>query len=255
MKITIITVTYNSEQSVETAIKSVLGQSILREMPHESEGAQLEYLIIDGASKDDTVARAEALRPAFEQAGAEYRIISEPDQGIYDAMNKGIHLATGDIIGILNSDDWYEPDALETVLQTFRETACDLMFANIRMHKEGGSTFVKKARQRKFQTSRDWNHPTTFVKADLYKKYPFVNLGIHDDYGFYLKMRKLNKRIVTVDKILANFRMGGASNHKSMKEAVKRIRERYLYCYRINGYSRWYLVECIVIEAAKMILG
>ena len=255
MKITIITVTYNSEQSVETAIRSVLGQSILRTMPDKAEDIQLEYLIIDGDSKDATIARAEAFRSDFEKAGAEYRIISEPDGGIYDAMNKGIRLATGDIIGILNSDDWYEPDALETVVQTFGETDCDLMFANIRMHKADGSTFVKKARQRKFQTSRDWNHPTTFVKADLYKQYPFVNLGIHDDYGFYLKMRKLNKRIVTVDKVLADFCMGGASNHKSMKAAVKRIRERYMYCYRINGYSRWYLAECILIEAAKMILG
>ena len=68
-------------------------------------------------------------------------------------------------------------------------------------------------------------------------------------------MRKLPAKIVTVDKVLANFKMGGASNHKSMKEAMKRIRDRYQYCYRMNGYSRWYLVECVVIEAAKMILG
>lgn len=256
MKITIITVTYNSEKSIENTITSVLGQSVLSHAQEPgAQQVQLEYLIIDGASKDATIAKAEAFRSVLEQAGVAYRIVSEPDRGIYDAMNKGIHLATGDIIGILNSDDWYEPDTLETVLQTFRETACDLMFANIRMHKADGSTFVKKARQRKFQTSRDWNHPTTFVKAALYKQYPFANLGIHDDYGFYLKMQRLHKRIVTVDKVLANFRMGGASNHKSLKEAIKRIRERYLYCYRINGYSRWYLVECVVIEAVKMILG
>ncbi len=252
MKITIVTVTYNSEQSIDTAIASVLGQSILKHKPDET---QLEYLIIDGASKDATLTRAESFRTALEQAGVEYTIISEPDQGIYDAMNKGIDYATGDYLGFLNSDDWYEPDTLATVVQTIRESACDLMFANIRMHKADGSTFIKKARQRKFQTSRDWNHPTTFVKAQLYKQYPFANLGIHDDYGFYLKMQRLNKRIVTVDKVLANFRMGGASNHKSLKEALKRIRERYLYCYRINGYSRWYLVECVAIEAAKMILG
>ncbi len=254
MKITIITVTYNSEKSIETAIRSVLEQSVLQKF-HDTERPRLEYLIIDGVSKDATIAKVEAFRSAFEQAGAEYKIISEPDRGIYDAMNKGIHLATGDIIGILNSDDWYEPDTLETVVRTFRETHCDLMFANIRMHRSDGSTFVKKARQRKVQTSRDWNHPTTFVKATLYKHHPFVDLGIHDDYGFYLKMRKLHKKIVTVDKVLANFRMGGASNHKSFQEAVKRIRERYLYCYRLNGYSRWYLVECVAIEVAKMILG
>lgn len=254
MKITIITVAYNSGQTIGNAIESVAGQTILHK------GAdQLEYLIIDGASKDDTVAKAESYRPAFTQAGAErevtYKIISEPDKGIYDAMNKGIAMASGDIIGILNSDDWYEPDTLETVLHTFRESSCDLMFADIRMHKADGSTFIKKARQRRYQTSRDWNHPTTFVKAALYKQYPFVNRGIHDDYGFYLKMRSLDIKIVTVGKVLANFRMGGASNRKHLKEAVKRIRDRYRYCYRINGYSRWYLIECVAIEAAKMILG
>ena len=160
---------------------------------------------------------AESYRSRLEAKGIRYHVLSEPDGGIYDAMNKGIRNATGDIIGIINSDDWYEPEA--------------------------------------FQTSRDWNHPTTFVRAECYKKYPFRQLGIHDDYGFFLQMRKLGKQIVTVDKVLANFHMGGASNHKDLKAARKRIRDRYLYCYRINGYSRWYLIECVVIEAAKLILG
>ena len=275
MKITIITVAYNSEKSIGKAIESVAGQTVLRQAaPGQAASGKsadqagtdgskskapgtdiLEYLIIDGASKDNTVAVAESFRPALEAAGVTYRIVSEPDGGIYDAMNKGICLATGDIIGILNSDDWYEPDTLETVLQTFATRDCDLMFADIRMHKADGKTFVKHAKLGKYETSRNWNHPTTFVKAELYKKYPFRNLGIHDDYGFYLQMRKLPAKIVTVDKVLANFRMGGASNHKSLKEAVKRIKDRYRYCYRVNGYSRWYLVECVVIEAAKMILG
>ena len=189
MKITIITVAYNSEKSVETAISSVLGQSILKDTARR-EKAKLEYLIIDGASKDGTVQKAEGFRTAFEQAGVEYRIVSEPDHGIYDAMNKGIRLATGDIIGILNSDDWYEPETLKMVEKTFCETACDLMFADICMHKADHSCFIKKARQRRFQTSRDWNHPTTFVKAELYKQYPFACQGIHDDYGFYLDLRK-----------------------------------------------------------------
>ena len=170
-------------------------------------------------------------------------------------MNKGIRLATGDIIGILNSDDTYEPDTLETVAETFAREHCDLMYANIRMHKTDGSTFIKKARMRRFETSRDWNHPTTFVRADLYKANPFRNLGIHDDYGFFLQMKKQKRNIVIVDKVLANFRMGGASNHKDFKAARKRIRDRYKYCYRINGYSRWYLIECVAIEAAKMVLG
>lgn len=245
MKVSIITVAYNSEHSIGHAIESVCNQTY----------SNIEYIIIDGASTDRTVEIAEGYRQMIEDKGVEYRIISEPDEGIYDAMNKGIHLAAGEVIGILNSDDWYEQDAVETVVHTFKEIKCDLMFANIRMHKADGTSFIKKGRLRKFQTSRDWNHPTTFVKAQIYKKYPFRKLGIHDDYGFFLQMKKIGIKIVTVDKVLANFRMGGASNHKDIKAAKKRIKDRYLYCYRINGYSRWYLVECVAIEIVKMILG
>ncbi len=248
MKVTIITVAYNSGRMIGRAIGSVLGQ----ELPA---GTDMEYLVIDGASTDDTVQVAEGYRAALEEKGIAYRIVSEPDKGIYDAMNKGIRLAGGDIIGILNSDDWYEPDTVRTVTRVFGETGCDLLFADIRMHKADGSTFVKKAKQTRIQTSRHWNHPTTFVKAKLYKEHPFRDLGIHDDYGFYLQMRKLGVKIVTVDQVLANFQMGGASNHRSLKEAVRRIRDRYLYCYRINGYSRLYLIECVAIELAKMILA
>lgn len=245
MRISVITIAYNSENCIGRTIESVLAQSY----------TDVEYLIIDGASKDGTVEVAESYRAALEEKGITYRVYSEPDGGIYDAMNKGIRLATGDVIGILNSDDTYEPETLATVAETFAETDCELMFADIRIHKQDGSSFVKKARLRKPETSRDWNHPTTFVKAELYKEYPFRCLGIHDDYGFFLQMKKQNRRIVTVNKVLANFRMGGASNKKSFKAAKKRIKDRYQYCYRINGYSRLYMIECLAIEAAKMVLG
>jgi len=245
MKISVITVSYNSEKSIKRTIKSILEQTY----------TNIEYWIIDGKSKDKTVEIAESFRPKMEARGIVYHIVSEPDGGIYDAMNKGIAKASGDIIGLLNSDDTYEPDALQTVADTFAREHCDLMFANIRMHKTDGSTFVKKAKLGRYETSRHWNHPTTFVKAQVYKETPFRNLGIHDDYGFYLQVKKQGKKIVIIDKVLANFHMGGASNHKDFKAAKKRIMDRYKYCYRINGYSRLYIIECVVIEAAKMVLG
>lgn len=249
MKLTVITIAYNSAGDIGRTIESVLAQE-RGETP-----CDIEYLIVDGASSDDTVAVAESYLPAMEERGIACRIDSEPDAGIYDAMNKGIRRATGDIIGILNSGDWYEPIAAGTAADTFAGTQCDLMYADIRMHKADGTTFVKKARQRRYQTSRDWNHPTTFVRAELYRQYPFRCLGIHDDYGFFLQMRRQGRHIVTVDKVLADFVMGGASNRKDLKAAGKRIMDRYRYCYRINGYSRWYMAECVAIEAAKMILG
>lgn len=248
MKISVITVAYNSENSIGHTIESVLGQK-------HSDEVQIEYLIIDGKSGDGTLAVAESYREALERNGIIYRVFSEPDGGIYDAMNKGIRLAEGDVVGVLNSDDWYESDTLQTVADTFERENCDLMYANIRIHRTDASTFIKKARSRSFQTSRDWNHPTTFVRADICKQNPFRNLGIHDDYGFFLQMKRQNRRIVIVDKVLADFRMGGASNRKDFRAAKKRIMDRYRYCYRINGYSRLYMIECVVIEAAKMILG
>lgn len=243
--VSIITVTYNSQKTLAATMESVLKQTY----------SQMEYLIIDGASEDGTVELAESYRERFEQRGGRLCVVSEPDGGIYDAMNKGIRLASGEIIGILNSDDWYEPDTVETVVKEFEKEECDLLFANVRMHKRDGSSFVKKARVRRFQTSRDWNHPTMFVRADVYKSHPFRNQGIHDDYGCYLQLAKEGYRIKTLNKVLANFRMGGVSNHKSMKEALNRVKDRYRWCYRVNGYSRWYLLECVAIEAAKMILG
>ncbi len=245
MRISIITIAYNSEKSIGGTIEAVLAQK-------ESD---LEYLIIDGKSTDKTVEIAEGYRSQMERAGVAYSIVSEPDKGIYDAMNKGIRLAGGDIIGIINSGDWYEPGTISLVKKYFAKKKCDLMFGNIRIHRKGGNSFVKKARIRRFQTSRDWNHPTMFVKARLYKAYPFLCRGIHDDYGFYLKMRKMGVKILAVDDVLANFEMGGASNRKSFGEAVKRIRDRYRYCYRVNGYSRWYFLECVAIEAAKYMIG
>lgn len=243
--ISVITISYNSQETIGRTIESVLRQGF----------HSIEYIIIDGNSSDATVSIAESYRERMEAQGIRYRIYSEPDAGIYDAMNKGIRLAEGDIIGILNSGDWYEDNTVKTVTKVFDKKQCDLVFGNIRLHRVKGGTLIKKARIRKFQTSRDWNHPTMFVRAELYKKNPFLCKGVHDDYGFYLKMVKQDVKITILDRVLANFEMGGISNNKSLKSAKKRIMDRYQWCYRINGYSRWYMLECILTETAKMILG
>lgn len=242
--VTIITVTYNCEQTIGKTLESVLAQ---RYKP-------IEYLIIDGASTDKTVEKAETYREQMEKMGVSYNIYSEQDKGIYDAMNKGVALSKGRYIGIINSGDWYENNAVETAVDILEKNDNELVFGNIRIVRKDGSSFIKKAKKRTFQTSRDWNHPTMFVKASLYKNNPFLCKGIHDDYGFYLKMVKMNVKIAASDQIMANFCMGGTSNHRTLKEARKRIRDRYLWCYRVNGYSRWYLIECILTEMAKWLI-
>ena len=154
VKVSVVTVCYNSEKTIRDTIESVLNQTY----------SNIEYLIIDGKSADRTVEIAEEYRQAFEERGMEYIISSEKDHGIYDAMNKGTQRATGELVGILNSDDWYEKNAVERVVDTYEKTAFDMFYADIRLIKPDGSSVVKHSRYRKFSTSSVWYHPTSFVK-------------------------------------------------------------------------------------------
>src|SRR5690554_4736848 len=109
MKISVITVCYNSERFIRTAIESVLSQS----------NGSVEYILVDGFSTDNTVSIIKKYEPLFK---GRLKYISEPDQGLYDAMNKGIRMATGDIVGILNSDDFfYDEEVLSTVVKAFKD--------------------------------------------------------------------------------------------------------------------------------------
>lgn len=246
MKFSIITICYNSEAEIRRTIEAVLKQNYKGEV---------EYLIIDGASTDRTVEIAESYRQQFEKKGYRYKILSEPDRGIYDAMNKGIRRSTGDIIGIINAGDWYEPNALRIVAKTYQRSSFDLFYADINLIKSNGTVIVKRSRYDKFLvSSRNWNHPTTFVTKKTYDELGlYLGKGIHDDYEFVLRARKAGKKIVIRNKILANFMVGGASNQKSLKKSVARIHDRYM-CYQRNGYSPLYIVECVAMEIAKAIL-
>lgn len=243
VKVSVVTVCYNSEKTIRDTIESVLNQTY----------TNIEYLIIDGKSTDHTVSIAEEYRQAFKDRGMEYRISSEKDNGIYDAMNKGTQMATGDLVGILNSDDWYEKNAVERVVDTFEKTAFDMFYADIRLIKPDGSSVIKHSKYRKFATSRDWNHPTTFLRRSIYDRFHFQCKVVYDDWDFILKVRNAGYKIVVLNEVLANFRMGGASNEGGMKRAVQKIKERY-GIYRQNGMSRFYLIECAVHEVAKALL-
>lgn len=241
--VSIVTVCYNSEATIRDTIASVLNQTY----------TNIEYLIIDGASKDDTVAIAESYRSAFEEKGMKYAIYSEPDKGIYDAMNKGTQKASGLLVGILNSDDWYEPNTVERVVDTYEKNPFDMFYADIRLIKPDGTSIVKHSKYRKYATSRDWNHPTTFVKRSIYDHIHFQCKVVYDDWDFILKVRNAGYKIVVLNEVLANFRMGGASNEGGMRRAITKIKERY-GIYRQNGMSRFYFIECAVHELAKAIL-
>lgn len=244
IKFSIITVTYNSAATFADTIKSVLEQTY----------TPYEYIVIDGKSSDDTLKVLEGYRSALESKGIQLNVVSEKDNGIYDAMNKGIALASGDIVGIINSDDWYEADALETVADAYAREGFDLFYADIRMIRPDGMSFVKHSRNRRYATSRDWNHPTTFITKEIYKRYRYRNETIHDDYDLILRLRADNAKIVVVNKVIADFRMNGVSHSRSVSAAIKSIGIKYRI-YRQNGYSRFYIFECIIVEAGKLIIG
>ena len=244
-KVSIITICFNSEAVIKKTIESVLGQTY----------TDTEYLIIDGASKDKTVEIAESYKDAFAEKGIDYKIFSEPDKGIYDAMNKGIAKATGELVGLINSGDFYEPEMIETAVKAYEEKPYDIFYADINLIKDNGQIIVKKSKYDKLPTSRHWNHPTMVVRKAYYDEIGTYKCeGIHDDFEFFLRARKKNARITIKNVTLANFITGGASNQKSFKKCKKRCRDRYK-AYRDNGYGIWSWFECVGIEIAKFILS
>ncbi|MBR5066482.1 MAG: glycosyltransferase, partial [Lachnospiraceae bacterium] len=184
-----------------------------------------------------------------------YKIFSEPDKGIYDAMNKGIAKATGELVGLINSGDFYEPEMVETAVKAYDEKPYDIFYADINLIKDNGQIIVKKSKYDKLPTSRHWNHPTMVVRKAYYDEIgTYKCVGIHDDFEFFLRARKKNARITIKNVTLANFMTGGASNQKSFKQCKKRCKDRYK-AYRDNGYGIWSWFECVGIEIAKFILS
>lgn len=240
----IITVTFNSEKTLRRAMNSVINQTM----------APVEYIIVDGGSTDKTVEVAESFKENAISKGIELKIVSEPDNGMYDAMNKGIAMARGQVVGMINSDDYYELDAIAKVNRVYEKDSFDLFWADIYMHMPTGSKFVKHAKNRNYMTSRDWNHPTTFITKEMYRKYQYRNDTIHDDYDLILRMKKDGVKVSVLNEPLANFTMNGVSHQRSIKGAIERIQIKY-DIYRRNGYSKFYIVECVGVELAKLILG
>lgn len=196
-KVSIITVSYNAVKTIEQTIQSVLKQSY----------QNIEYLIIDGQSTDGTQEIIEKYRDSIDY------YVSEQDSGIYYAMNKGILHATGDVIGIINSDDWYEADAVEKVVRCFNSTDAGVVFGEIWLidhnEKKQGCTRHSKLPP----------HPAMFVKRDIYQKYGVFDTNYRIAADYELTLRFVTKGVLFehIDEIFSNFRTSGISNIKKLE--------------------------------------
>lgn len=217
MRISIITVCLNSERTIEQTIQSVIRQDY----------ADCEYIIIDGGSVDRTLEIIDRYKENISL------VISEPDEGIYDAMNKGILLSTGDIIGIINSDDWYEPDVLKKVEKCFREFDAEIVCGKLNVFRESGeieATILSSLENIRYEMSIF--HPTVFIRKEIYMKYGMFQqkFKISADYELMLRLYTKGLKFVCLNEVLANFRCGGISKREKEKveEETLKIAQKYL---------------------------
>jgi glycosyltransferase len=237
MKVSVITVCFNSATSIADTLDSVAAQT----------HPDIEHIVIDGASTDDTAAviRAHGKHLA--------RSICEPDRGIYDAMNKGLQLATGDLVGFLNADDVFAHRGVVASIAraALHDPAADAVYGDIvYVRAEGPEQVLRYWRSGEFSRSKlrfGWMppHPTFYVRADrLAQIGPFDDrLRIAADYDFVLRsLARPNARAVYVRDVLVRMRAGGASN-RSVKAMLRKSRED-LWALKRNGIGGWPTLIC-----------
>lgn len=236
--ITVITVCYNSEKYITSTLESVLAQTY----------TNLEYIIIDGQSTDRTLEIIEEYRSKF---GGRMRFISEPDRGIYDAMNKGIKMAKGTLIGIINSDDWYEGDAVETIVKNYNASEKYQILYGVQRIIKNGRELQCWYYNYEFLESQMITHPTCFVTKAVYDDLGMFDLQYKSaaDYDFMLRMFYNGMvKFIPVFHIIANFRLGGISGSNIGAIETAQIRKKY-HIISICQY-----LKILLINKAKLLI-
>ncbi len=209
-RLSVITPCYNSEKTIEDTLNSVLNQHY----------DNIEHIIIDGASSDKTVEIVEKYK---KKAPYKVTVVSEPDNGIYDAMNKGIGMASGDLVGIVNSDDWYEENAFEEIIGAYNNNEYEIIYGMIRLIDEGSIRSIEFYHH-DFLLKRMINHPGCFVTLQTYRKVGLFDTAFRSsaDYAWMKKAMDDGAVFTPVYKILANVRTGGmSSSNRGFRETLR----------------------------------
>jgi len=244
MKITVITVSFNAGKTIEATLKSVEGQDY----------SNVEHIVIDGASTDGTIDIIRKRKPSC--------WVSEPDEGIYDAMNKGIAMATGDVIGILNSDDIYaHPGVLSRVAELFKKKDIDACFADLDFINSQGKV-VRRYSSSRFKPERlahGWMpaHPTLYVRKSLFSKVGLfrIDYEIAADYEWIIRAFSTHKASwCYVPELWVHMRLGGVST-QGLKSRWVLNREIVRAC-RENGIRTniWKVLMKVPFKLLEMIV-
>ena len=199
----------------------------------------IEYVVIDGGSKDGTL---DILRAHQDRIGL---WISEADRGISDAFNKGIALSRGEIIGLLNSDDWYEPGAVRAVVAEMQRTGADIGCGRLQYWDGDSRTYLAHSDPAQLERGMTVGHPTVFVRRDCYRKLDLFRLDFRlaMDYEWLLRAKAAGARFVVVDRCLANMQGGGVGDRRwrNSQREVARARAQH-----IPGADTWLAYDSYV---------
>lgn len=227
MKISIITVTFNSAATIEQTILSVTQQSY----------ADIEYIIVDGNSTDDTLKIVDKYKDKIA------KVISEKDKGLYDALNKGIALATGDVIGLLHSDDFYiDNQVLEKYAGIFLKEQSDAVYSDLYyVGKDDTNKIIRKWKSGQYTSGAFINgwmppHPTFFVKKSVYDKFGKFNLDFKSAADYELMLRFIMKhgiKLGYLNEFTVKMRVGGKSNVSVQNRVNANLEDRKAW--EING--------------------
>ena len=219
--VSIVTVVRNGATTFERALQSVLSQDYPR----------VEYIVVDGGSTDGTL---DIIRSRDDRITV---WVSETDAGISDAFNKGVAFAHGDIVGILNSDDWYEPGAISAAVHALAESGADIAYGKLQYWEDDRRTYLVTSDARLLDRGMTVGHPTVFVRRACYERLGLFRLDFQQamDYEWLLRAKSGGARFCFVDFCVANMQGGGVGDRRWRQSQSEVARARAIHLPKARG--------------------